>query len=131
MIKSETTTKNYKICDICGKKADGEFSRTTYLNGEVFREDYCPLDLCKNHMRGEWKTFDEISKEEYLLSLDNVVAVDNEWIYINGVKCDMCFGNLLIKDLPHNYITDINEDDEVYIRNNMIERIRPRNKRRF
>ncbi|PXA39344.1 hypothetical protein DD918_12920, partial [Staphylococcus pseudintermedius] len=36
---------------ICGNKADGEFNEVTYLNGEVYAETYCPVDLCKHHMK--------------------------------------------------------------------------------
>ncbi|EJO7115399.1 hypothetical protein [Staphylococcus pseudintermedius] len=39
------------VCDICGNKADGEFYELTYLNGEVYAEVYCPIDLCKHHMK--------------------------------------------------------------------------------
>lgn len=39
------------VCDICGNKADGEFNEVTYLNGEVYAEMYCPIDLCKHHMK--------------------------------------------------------------------------------
>ncbi len=39
------------VCDICGNKADGEFYELTYLNGEVYAEIYCPIDLCKHHMK--------------------------------------------------------------------------------
>ena len=45
--------KHYHICDICGQPADGDFSSTSYLNGEVYREYSCGLDLCKFHMR-QW-----------------------------------------------------------------------------
>ena len=30
--------KHYYICDICGQPADGDFSSSSYLNGEVYRE---------------------------------------------------------------------------------------------
>ncbi|EGQ4350782.1 hypothetical protein EHR33_04325 [Staphylococcus pseudintermedius] len=39
------------VCDICGNKADGDFYEVTYLNGEVYAEMYCPIDLCKHHMK--------------------------------------------------------------------------------
>ncbi|MCE5702221.1 hypothetical protein JL799_02540 [Staphylococcus pseudintermedius] len=39
------------VCDICGEEADGEFYELTYLNGEVYAEIYCPVDLCKHHMK--------------------------------------------------------------------------------
>ncbi|HCT0310894.1 TPA: hypothetical protein LQN95_002414, partial [Staphylococcus pseudintermedius] len=39
------------VCDICGNEADGEFYELTYLNGEVYAEMYCPIDLCKHHMK--------------------------------------------------------------------------------
>ena len=39
------------VCDICGKKADGDYNSTTYLNDVVGAEYSCPHDLCKNHMK--------------------------------------------------------------------------------
>ncbi|HHW5132145.1 TPA: hypothetical protein ACU26U_000219 [Staphylococcus pseudintermedius] len=39
------------VCDVCGNKADGEFYEITYLNGEIYAEMYCPVDLCKHHMK--------------------------------------------------------------------------------
>lgn len=38
------------VCDVCGKKADGEYYTIEYLNGDIRSETSCPLDLCKNHM---------------------------------------------------------------------------------
>lgn len=45
-------TKEYeeRVCDVCGQKADGEFNGTEYLNGQVYIEYGCPLDLCEEHM---------------------------------------------------------------------------------
>lgn len=43
--------KEVMVCDICEEVADGTWHSTEYLNGEVSREYYCPLDLCETHMR--------------------------------------------------------------------------------
>ncbi|MCX67267.1 hypothetical protein DXP70_08145 [Listeria monocytogenes] len=53
------------VCDVCGKKASGEYWRTTYVNGEPYAEMYCPHDLCKDHME-KWKFLcEEQSYERY------------------------------------------------------------------
>ena len=44
------------LCDICGKKADGDWFMTinsvdSLYSGSVSGEYSCPLDLCKEHMR--------------------------------------------------------------------------------
>lgn len=38
-------------CDVCENEADGQYSSVGYLNGEIYAECYCPIDLCKEHMR--------------------------------------------------------------------------------
>lgn len=43
--------KEVIVCDVCEEVADGTWHSTEYLNGEVSREYYCPLDLCETHMR--------------------------------------------------------------------------------
>jgi hypothetical protein len=52
MAKKVQTFETY-VCDVCGKIADGEYNSTTYVNGEVTAEMYCPHDLCRSHM-GKW-----------------------------------------------------------------------------
>ena len=39
------------VCDVCEDPAVGSWSSTEYLNGDVFLEGKCPLDLCEYHMR--------------------------------------------------------------------------------
>lgn len=58
-------TVEVDVCDVCGKKANGEYWRTTYLNGEVHLEDYCPHDLCKKHMEDWQRLCEEQSYERY------------------------------------------------------------------
>lgn len=53
------------VCDICGNKADGEFNEVTYLNGEVYAEMYCPIDLCKHHMKLFVSQFSHYAYERY------------------------------------------------------------------
>lgn len=53
------------VCDICGEHADGEYYEVTYLNGSVFAEMYCPLDLCKNHMKVFASQFSNHAYERY------------------------------------------------------------------
>lgn len=43
--------KEVIVCDVCEEVADGTWHSTEYLNGEVSKEYYCPLDLCETHMR--------------------------------------------------------------------------------
>ncbi|EPT7250641.1 hypothetical protein ACVR7L_000039 [Listeria monocytogenes] len=43
-------TIEIEVCDICGKEANGQYWRTTYVNGSPYEDDYCPHDLCKEHM---------------------------------------------------------------------------------
>ncbi|RAI79683.1 hypothetical protein BFS35_011090 [Macrococcoides goetzii] len=38
------------ICDVCGGYADGSWFEVTHLNGEVYAEMSCPIDLCQEHM---------------------------------------------------------------------------------
>lgn len=47
-------TVEVDVCDVCGKKANGEYWRTTYVNGEAVLEDFCPHDLCEKHM-DDWQ----------------------------------------------------------------------------
>lgn len=53
------------VCDICGNKADGKFYEVTYLNDEVFAEMYCPIDLCKHHMKVFATHFSNDAYERY------------------------------------------------------------------
>lgn len=52
----EVKTIEVALCDICGKKADGDWFMTvnsldSLYSGGVSGEYSCPLDLCKEHMR--------------------------------------------------------------------------------
>lgn len=53
------------VCDVCGKKEDGEYWRTTHLNGEVHLEYYCPHELCEKHMEDWQHLCEEQSYERY------------------------------------------------------------------
>lgn len=44
------TTIQETVCDVCGKKADGQYFTVGHLNGDIYFETSCPLDLCKEHM---------------------------------------------------------------------------------
>lgn len=39
------------VCDVCGKKADGDFSMDMHVNDDYEDSYYCPLDLCKDCMQ--------------------------------------------------------------------------------
>lgn len=45
-------TKQYEeiTCDICGEEANGHWFAEEYLNGNIFAEPSCPIDLCEVHM---------------------------------------------------------------------------------
>lgn len=68
--------KHYKICDICGQPADGDFFSTSYLNGEVYREYNCGLDLCKHHMRQWAEGFVDTAVERYEKKMQPTAKVD-------------------------------------------------------
>lgn len=53
------------VCDICGENADGEYYDVSYLNGSVFLEMYCPIDLCKKHMRVFASEYSNYAYERY------------------------------------------------------------------
>lgn len=38
------------VCDVCGKKANGDFFMDLNVNGDYEDSYYCPLDLCKECM---------------------------------------------------------------------------------
>lgn len=38
------------VCDVCGGHADGTWFEVTHLNGDVYAEMSCPIDLCQKHM---------------------------------------------------------------------------------
>lgn len=80
MKKNTTIVERY--CDICEYEADGEYSSQVYLNGEIYAECYCPVDLCKKHMRifalyfsnYEYERYDgseHINKEELIEKMKN------------------------------------------------------------
>lgn len=39
------------ICDVCGRKADGDFFIDLHVNDDYVDSYYCPLDLCKDCMQ--------------------------------------------------------------------------------
>lgn len=44
-------TKTQYICDVCGRKADGDFFMDMHVNDDYNESYYCPLDLCKDCMQ--------------------------------------------------------------------------------
>ncbi|QSN68472.1 hypothetical protein JTZ62_04770 [Mammaliicoccus sciuri] len=75
------------ICDVCGEKADGHWSSVEMLNGELWAEMFCPLDLCESHMRIFAIDFTEYAEERYEQSRVNKEELvkkikDNEYEYI-------------------------------------------------
>lgn len=44
-------TETQYICDVCGRKADGEFFMDMHVNDDYNESYYCPLDLCKDCMQ--------------------------------------------------------------------------------
>ena len=44
-MKKQITETQY-ICDVCGKKANGNFFMDLHINDDYENSYYCPLDLC-------------------------------------------------------------------------------------
>lgn len=44
-------TETQYICDVCGRKADGNFFMDMHVNDDYNESYYCPLDLCKDCMQ--------------------------------------------------------------------------------
>lgn len=44
-------TETQYICDVCGRKADGDFFMDMHVNDDYNESYYCPLDLCKDCMQ--------------------------------------------------------------------------------
>lgn len=42
----KTISETQYICDVCGKKANGDFFMDLNVNGDYENSYYCPLDLC-------------------------------------------------------------------------------------
>lgn len=53
------------LCDVCGGHADGTWYEVTHLNGEVYAEMSCPIDLCKKHMKVFASQFSNHAFERY------------------------------------------------------------------
>lgn len=49
-MKKQVTETQY-ICDVCGRKADGDFFIDLHVNDDYVDSYYCPLDLCKDCMQ--------------------------------------------------------------------------------
>lgn len=64
MAKKIQTIETY-VCDVCGKKADGEFNSVTHLNGRVAAEMYCPHDLCHECMNKWFSLCENQAFERY------------------------------------------------------------------
>lgn len=48
-MKKQVTETQY-ICDVCGRKAGGDFFMDMHVNNDYKESYYCPLDLCKDCM---------------------------------------------------------------------------------
>ncbi|EKI4464060.1 hypothetical protein PCV68_001039 [Staphylococcus pseudintermedius] len=75
---------NEVVCDICGGEADGTWHEVTYLNDEVYAEMYCPVDLCKHHMKLFASQFSHYAYERY----DGKSRIDIEELIRKMKECD-------------------------------------------
>lgn len=53
------------VCDICESADLGSYSNVKYVDDYVYSEEYCPIDLCKEHMSVYKENFTDISRERY------------------------------------------------------------------
>lgn len=77
------------ICDVCERKADGDFFIDLHVNDDYVDSYYCPLDLCKDCMQN-FEMF--LYKHE----VDMMRFVDSRR---SGLRCNETNKNILLREL--------------------------------
>ena len=89
-MKKQVTETQY-ICDVCGRKADGDFWMDMHVNDDYKDSYYCPLDLCKDCMQN-FKMF--LGKHE----VDTMRFVDS---CRSDLRCTELNKKILLRELKH------------------------------
>lgn len=84
------------ICDVCGKKANGDFFMDIHVNDDYEDSYYCPLDLCKDCMQN----FDIFLGEH---EVNMMKFLDSRR---SDLRCSEANKKVLIRELK-----DMNEND--------------------
>lgn len=94
-MKKQVTETQY-LCDICGKRADGNFFMDMNVNDDCEDTYYCPLDLCKDCMRN-FNIFIGDNEVKMMQFLDSRRS---------GLRCSEANKKVLIRELGR-----MNEND--------------------
>lgn len=84
-------TETQYICDVCGKKADGDFFMDMHVTDDYVDSYYCPLDLCKDCMQN-FVMFLEEHEVEMMQFLD---------ARRSNLRCTDTNKKFLLKELKH------------------------------
>lgn len=94
-MKKQVTETQY-ICDVCGKKANGDFFMDLHVNDDYEDSYYCPLDLCKDCMQNFYRL---LCQHE----VDMMKFLDSRR---SDLRCSEANKKVLIQELK-----DMNEND--------------------
>lgn len=89
-MKKQVTETQY-ICDVCGKKANGDFFMDLHVNDDYEDSYYCPLDLCKDCMQN----FDIFLGEHEVEMMQFLDARRSD------LRCNETNKNILLRELKH------------------------------
>ena len=88
------------ICDVCGKKANGDFFMDLNVNDDYMDSYYCPLDLCKDCMHNFYRF---LGQHE----VDMMKFLDSRR---SDLRCSGANKKVLIRELK-----DMNSDKESFL----------------
>ena len=98
-MKKRVTETQY-ICDVCGKKANGDFFMDLHVNDDYEDSYYCPLDLCNVCM---YNFYMFLGQHE----ADMMKFVDSRR---SDLRCSEANKKVLIRELK-----DMNSDNESFL----------------
>lgn len=84
-------TETQYICDVCGRKADGDFWMDMHVNDDYYESYYCPFDLCKDCMQNF----------EMFLSEHEVGMIRFLDSRRSDLRCNKTNKKILLRELKH------------------------------